>query len=41
MSGSILYRYPGDVMEPVKDEVAEAIRLSERVLEFIQHKINM
>ena len=41
MSGSILYRYPGEVMEPGKDEVAEAIRLAERVLEFIQHKINM
>jgi HEPN domain-containing protein len=36
---SVVFRYPAEVMEPEKDEVAEAIRLSEKVLQFIETKI--
>ncbi len=37
---SILYRYPGEIMEPEKEEVLEAIELSEKVFKFIENKIN-
>jgi hypothetical protein len=35
-----MFRYPAEIMEPEKDEVAEAIRLSESVLRFIELKID-
>lgn len=36
---SIIFRYPAELMEPEKDEVAEAIRLAEKVFIFVEAKI--
>lgn len=37
---SIVFRYPAEVMEPEKKEVAEAIQLAQKVLKFVEAKIN-
>jgi HEPN domain-containing protein len=38
---SAIFRYPAEIMEPEKDEVAEAIRISEKVLVFVEGKVNI
>ena len=37
---SVIFRYPAETMEPEREEVAEAIRLSEKVLEFTEIRIS-
>jgi HEPN domain-containing protein len=36
---SVIYRYPAEIMEPEKAEVAEAIRVTEKILSFITEKV--
>lgn len=36
---AIAFRYPGDVLEPEKDEVCEALEAAQKVLDFVLGKV--
>ena len=38
-SSHIAFRYPGDVLEPEKDEVCEALEAAQKVLSFVLGKV--
>jgi HEPN domain-containing protein len=38
---STLYRYPGIILEPEEEDVHEAIKIAEKILKFVEKKIEM